>query len=135
MNTLSPSGLVVWPEATLLAVVVLLAAGVLRLALGHKLSVLAVLGCIARSSLAAVLVLALVWLISSVATLPQELLAPGPSSETLESAPLSLPSLPAVGPLYQTPFGSIADDVRLLPLEKSLPRAVTSSRAATPQRS
>jgi len=85
-----------------------------------------------RSRRTALSVLALLAGIGSVAWLLPGMPAPGRSAASRESAAPAVLSPLAEPSLYETPFGSIADDIRLMPLEKSLPRAVTSSPAAAP---
>ena len=85
--------------------------------------------------LPALLVLGLVVLSESGAPLlPGRPLADPPSQSTAAEA-LAVPSPSGARPLYQSPFGSCADDIRLMPLERSLPRAVTSAPAPAAQRS
>ena len=132
--TLSP-GLAMWPEVTLTVVVVLLAAGLLRVALGRRTSALAILGGLVRSSLQALFVLGLLALFGSVAPLLPGMLALDPPTESMETAFPSVPAPSAGLPRYQSPFGSIADDIRLMPLERALPRAVTALPAGAPPHS
>jgi hypothetical protein len=137
MDTPFPSSwLAVGPGVLLLAVVVLLAAGLFSLALRRWPLVQAVIGRVVWSGLSALLVLALLFLIGSAVPWPPGTPAPsGPTEASgLESSPVPAPL--SGGPLYQSPFGSIADDIRLMPLERSLPGAITSlSAPVTPPRS